>query len=85
VSAWGPDGARLVIARCAVAGAKAGPYAHALFALPPRSRGNVELVSDEPLLNLGTFRIIVGDFERTWRAILQNGSAETKPNDENGP
>jgi hypothetical protein len=39
----------------------------------------------EPLLNLGIFRIIAGDFGRTCRAILQDGSAETKPNAENGP
>ena len=75
----------LIIARCAVAGAKAGPYPHALFALPPRSRGSVELVSDKPLLNLGIFRIIVGDFGRACRAIIRDWRAETKPNTENGP
>jgi hypothetical protein len=67
-----------VIARCTVARAKAGPYAHALFALPPRSRGSVELVSHEPLLNLGIFRIIVGDF----RANLAGDSSGWERGDE---
>ena len=46
---------------------------------------NVELVSAERLLNLGIFRITVGDFAQACQSFLQNGSAETKPNCQNGP
>ena len=45
----------------------------------------VELVSAERLLNLGRFRITVGDFGRACQPFPENGSAEMKPNGQNGP
>jgi hypothetical protein len=55
-------------------------------AFPSRSRSRHRTtVSAERLLNLGIFRIIVGEFGRVCQPCLQNGSTETKPNRHNGP
>ena len=49
------------------------------------AQSNVELVSAEPLLNLGIFRTTVGDFGPACQPSLQNGSVGTKPDGQIGP